>query len=69
VLIPTVVVVRATQTLDSLYDLADAVVPAEIGCGMLVKSLEQFLLGEEPADQFSAAKQSVLREYLPTSAS
>jgi hypothetical protein len=44
-LIPTVVVMRATQTLDSLYDLADAVVPEEAGCEMWMKSLEGVLRG------------------------
>lgn len=43
--IPTVVVAHASQTLDGLLDLADAVVPADISRGILVKSLEQALLG------------------------
>jgi response regulator RpfG family c-di-GMP phosphodiesterase len=44
-LIPTVVVVRATQTLDSLFDLVDAVVPDEAGCEKWIQSLEGVLRG------------------------
>lgn len=45
-LIPTVVFVRARQTLDGLYDLADAVVQEEAGCEMWMKSLEGTLRGK-----------------------
>jgi DNA-binding response OmpR family regulator len=44
--IPTIVLVHATQTLDGLGELADALVPEEIGSGMLVKSLEEVLLAK-----------------------
>jgi hypothetical protein len=46
--IPIIVVVHAMQTLDGLCDLADAVVPKEVGSGVLLKSLEALLLGREP---------------------
>jgi CheY-like chemotaxis protein len=44
-LIPTIVVVHATQTLDGLFELADAVVSEEAGCEMWMKSLEGVLRG------------------------
>ena len=44
-LIPTIVVVHATQTLDGLFELADAVVSDEAGCEMWMKSLEGVLRG------------------------
>jgi DNA-binding response OmpR family regulator len=43
--IPIIVVVHATQTLDGLRDLADAVVPREVGSGVLLRSLEELLPG------------------------
>jgi hypothetical protein len=43
--IPVIVVVHATQTLDGLCDLADAVVPEDVDCGILVRSLEKLLPG------------------------
>jgi hypothetical protein len=50
-LIPIVVVVRATQTLGSLFDLANAVVPEEAGREMWMKSLEGVLRGwSQPTD-------------------
>jgi DNA-binding response OmpR family regulator len=49
--IPIIVVVHATQALDGLCDLADAVVSKEVGSGILVRSLEKLLTGEEPADR------------------
>jgi hypothetical protein len=49
--IPIIVVVHAIQTLDGLRDLVDAVVPEEIGCEMLMNSLEQALLmGDQQTD-------------------
>ena len=54
--LPTIVVVHATQTLDGLRDLADAVVPKEVGSGILVRSLEELLPGEEPADRLTPAE-------------
>jgi DNA-binding response OmpR family regulator len=44
--IPTIVLVHATQIVDGLGELADALVLEEIGSGMLVKSLEEVLLGK-----------------------
>lgn len=41
--LPTIVVVHATQTGDGLASLADAMVPAEMGSGLLKKSLEEVL--------------------------
>jgi DNA-binding response OmpR family regulator len=41
--LPTIVVVHATQTRDGLDGLADALVPEEMGSGLLVKSLEEVL--------------------------
>ncbi len=49
--IPIIVVVHATQTLHGLRDLADAVVPKEVGSGTLARSLEELLPEEKPADQ------------------
>jgi DNA-binding response OmpR family regulator len=43
--IPIIVVVHAKQTLGGLGDLADAVVPKEVGSGILLRSL---LPGEKP---------------------
>jgi hypothetical protein len=51
---PTIVVVHATQILDGLCDVADALVPEEAGSGLLVKSLEDFLLGAETTDRLAA---------------
>jgi CheY-like chemotaxis protein len=49
--LPIIVVVHATQTLDGLRDLVDAVVPEEISCEMLMNSLEQALLmGDQQTD-------------------
>jgi hypothetical protein len=51
--IPIIVVVHAAQTLDGFRDLADAVLPKEVGSGILLRSLEELLPGEEPADRLS----------------
>lgn len=51
--IPIIVVVNATQTLDGLRDLAHAVVPKEAGSGILVRSLEELLPRQEPADRLT----------------
>ncbi len=52
--IPIIVVVPATQTLDGFRDLVDAVVPKEVDSGILARSLEDLLPGEEPADRVIA---------------
>jgi response regulator RpfG family c-di-GMP phosphodiesterase len=44
-LIPIIVVVHATQTLDGLFEFTDAVVPVEAGCERWMKSLEEVLCG------------------------
>jgi hypothetical protein len=51
-LIPTVVVVRATRTLDGLREVADAVVPEEPGCEVWMKSLAGVLRGRSPQTDF-----------------
>jgi DNA-binding response OmpR family regulator len=53
--IPTIVVVHATEIPDGLCDVADAVVPKEMDCGMLAKSLEQLLGGADSAGRLIPA--------------
>jgi DNA-binding response OmpR family regulator len=56
--IPIIVVVRATQTLEGLRDVADAVVQKEVGAGILLRSLEELLPGLRPADRLGLTEHS-----------
>jgi DNA-binding response OmpR family regulator len=56
--IPIIVVVRATQTLEGLRDVADAVVQKEVGPGILLRSLEELLPGLRPADRLGLTEHS-----------